>query len=196
MAGPTAAERGREVRQRLRAAAAELVPELGWAGVSTRLLARRAGVAPGLVHYHFPSLQALLREAALGVLRDLLEHVAAALDAADGLDAGLEVLLGPVEAHTGRDPASLLVTEAYLAAARDEEMRTALTALLGHLRRDVARWLARHDHPTPDRTALVLAAALDGLLLHRALDPGLTPADVAPVLRGLLGPTTNRSTAE
>src|SRR5215218_10063879 len=67
----TAADRGREVRRRLVQAARELVPERGWAAVSTRTVAERAGVAPGLVHYHFASLQALLAEAAVGAMRDL-----------------------------------------------------------------------------------------------------------------------------
>ncbi|MGH3673909.1 MAG: TetR/AcrR family transcriptional regulator, partial [Pseudonocardiaceae bacterium] len=39
----TAAERGREVRLRLLGSAAELIAERGWTGVSTRILAERAG---------------------------------------------------------------------------------------------------------------------------------------------------------
>ena len=57
-----AAVRGQEVRQRLLAAAAELIPERGWSAVSTRILADRAGVTPSVVHYHFPSVQAVLTE--------------------------------------------------------------------------------------------------------------------------------------
>ncbi len=67
MPGRTAVDRGRDVRLQLLSTAAELIGELGWNAVSTRILAERAGVTPGLVHYHFPSLQALLRDA------DLLE---------------------------------------------------------------------------------------------------------------------------
>jgi len=55
--GPTSAERGQAVRRRLLDAAAELIPELGWSGVSTRVLAERAAVTPGMVHYHFASLR-------------------------------------------------------------------------------------------------------------------------------------------
>lgn len=54
MTSPAAA-RGREVPQRLLAAAAELIPERGWTAVSTRVLAERAGVTPSVVHYHFSS---------------------------------------------------------------------------------------------------------------------------------------------
>jgi AcrR family transcriptional regulator len=64
----TSAQRGHEVRQRLLGAAAELIAERGWAAVSTRAVADRAGLAPGLVHYHFTSVQALLSQAAIAVM--------------------------------------------------------------------------------------------------------------------------------
>src|SRR5919205_1665376 len=98
MAPRTAAERGREVRQRLLRAAAELIPELGWNAVSTRILAQRAGLAPGLVHYHFESLQALLREASLARMRETLEFTNAVFAQAESLEAGLEMLLGALDA--------------------------------------------------------------------------------------------------
>src|SRR5690606_38747757 len=79
------APRGAEVRRRLLDAAVRAIPEQGWRGVSTRSLARRAGVVPGLVHYHFDSLEALLREAALGALREELAQGAASLRAAPSL---------------------------------------------------------------------------------------------------------------
>src|SRR5215471_1517003 len=94
MAPKTAAERGREVRQRLLSAAVELIPELGWNAVSTRILAQRAGLAPGLVHYHFESLQALLREASLASIGEALQGIDTILDQADTLEAGLDMLIG------------------------------------------------------------------------------------------------------
>jgi len=94
----TAAERGREVRQRLLRVAVELIPELGWSAVSTRILAQRAGLAPGLVHYHFQSLQALLRDASLASMREALQAIVMIFEQADTLDAGLERLIGARDA--------------------------------------------------------------------------------------------------
>ncbi|HET6287357.1 MAG TPA: helix-turn-helix domain-containing protein, partial [Amycolatopsis sp.] len=71
MARSPAAERGQAVRRRLLEAAVALVPERGWSAVSTRILADRAGVTPSVVHYHFPSLQDLVIEAVLGVMREV-----------------------------------------------------------------------------------------------------------------------------
>lgn len=178
----TAADRGREVRRRLVQAARELVPERGWAAVSTRTLAERAGVAPGLVHYHFASLQALLTEAAVGAVRDAVEDTAALLERAGTPGELVDLLLGEVDRYTGADPASLLATETYLAATRDAGLRRELAGVLEGFQSRIAGWLHTHGVPEPEATAAVLAAALDGVLLHRTLAPP-PPGALAPVLR-------------
>jgi AcrR family transcriptional regulator len=170
MAG-TAADRGREVRRRLVTAARELVPERGWGAVSTRTVAERAGVAPGLVHYHFASLQALLTEAAVGAMREMAGNVDVVLRRAGSHVELVDLLVAELDRYTGTDPASLLATETYLAATRDPDLRQALTAILDDFRRRIARLLRGHSVPEPDDTAAVLAAAVDGVLLHRALSP-------------------------
>ena len=189
----TAADRGREVRLRLLSAAAELIAELGWTAVSTRILAERAGVTPGLVHYHFPSLQALLRDAALGMISDLLSGIESIFDDGRSLDRGVEMMLGSLEASSGGDSTSVLFTETYLAAIRDETLRIELIALVDEFRRKLARWLSEHGVKTPADTAAVLAAAIDGVMLHRVLDPQLTSSSVAPVLRRLVAEGPSRS---
>ncbi|MGH3888930.1 MAG: TetR/AcrR family transcriptional regulator [Pseudonocardiaceae bacterium] len=192
MPARTAADRGRDVRLQLLSAAADLIAELGWNAVSTRILAERAGVTPGLVHYHFPSLQALLRDAALGMISDLLSATELIFEDAQTLDAGVNTMLGSLDSYTGSDPTSLLFTETYLAATRDETLRIELIGVVDEFRRKLARWLGEHGATTPDATASVLAAAIDGVMLHRALNPELISSAVAPVLRRLVtpGPTT------
>jgi Bacterial regulatory proteins, tetR family len=128
VAARTAADRGRDVRLRLLGSAAELIAEHGWAAVSTRSLAEHAGVTPGLVHYHFFSLQALLRDAALGTISDLLSSIETIFENALTFDAGVDLLLGSLDAYTGTDPTSLLLTETYLAATRDETLRNELSS--------------------------------------------------------------------
>ncbi|TDD55219.1 TetR/AcrR family transcriptional regulator [Saccharopolyspora elongata] len=182
----TSVERGRDVRRRLLRAAVELIPELGWNAVSTRSVAERAGVTPGLVHYHFSSLQALLREAVVDAMSTELSSVLPALEQAEDLAAGLDMLVSRLDAYDGMDAASLLFVEAYLAATRDEELRERLAAQLGGLRRELAAWLAEHGHGAPAATASILAAAVDGVLLHRALIPDSGAEELAPVLRRLV----------
>jgi len=50
----------------------------------------------------------------------------------------------------------------------------------------VAAWLASNAVVDPETTAAVLGAAIDGLVMQRALDPALTAGAVGPVLNRML----------
>ncbi|MET9781761.1 TetR/AcrR family transcriptional regulator [Nocardiopsis alba] len=177
--------RGEQVRQRLLAAATELIGERGWSAVSTRALAERAELTPGLVHYHFSSLNALLEEAALATVRAMVDRAAALMEQTTPRQ-GVEAMLLELEGYPGDDPTSRLFLEAYLAAGRDAGLREGLARLLADFRERTARWLERSGVPEPEATARVLAATVDGLMLHRPLDPEATRRSLAPVLDRLI----------
>jgi AcrR family transcriptional regulator len=180
--GPTAAVRGQQVRQRLRQAAVELIAERGWRAVTTRVVAERAGVAAGLVHYHFASVEGLLQAAAIGLMRDVVARTEKLLDGADDVDQGMGLVLAALDAYTGQDQTSLVFLETYLAATRDARLGAEVAGIITEARRRLADWLDRCGTPDPGPTAAVLAAAIDGLLLHRGLDPALTGGLARPVL--------------
>jgi len=185
MPRPTNAQRGREVRARLLAAARDLITEVGWTGVSTRVLAERAGVRYGLVHYHFESVQALLRQAVLEAMGGMLESTAALLaDAASPAD-GVEAMLTELDRYDGSDPASLLFIEGYLAATRDAELRERMSELMASFRTSLTTSLADAGHPSPDGAARLVMAVFDGFILHKGLDPELSGSRIAPLLRAL-----------
>lgn len=188
MPGQTNAERGREVRGRLLAAARELIAEVGWSGVSTRVLAERAGVRYGLVHYHFESLQALLRQATLEAMGGMLDGTAALLGEAASPADGVEAMLSELDRYDGTDPASLLFIEGYLAATRDVELRTGMAELLTTFRTALTAAFADAGHQSPDGAARLVMAVFDGFILHKGLDPELAGARIAPLLRTLTGP--------
>jgi AcrR family transcriptional regulator len=186
--------RGREVRERLLGAAAELIPERGWTAVSTRMVAERAGVAPGLVHYHFESVQALLSEAAVGVMRQVASVVGPALARARTPAEAVSLLVVSLDEYTDTDPVSVLFVETYLAATRDPRLRDAVAGVVTEFRAQVAGWLGERGVPAPEATAAVLGAAVDGLVMQRALDPTVTAESITPVLTRLFqnGETTWR----
>ncbi|HEY3479260.1 MAG TPA: TetR/AcrR family transcriptional regulator [Streptomyces sp.] len=185
MPSPSAV-RGEAVRQRLVAAAVELIPQRGWTAVSTRVLAERAGVTPSVVHYHFPSVQSVLVEAVLGAMRAVSGGLGPALAAAGTAEAVVEEMVAAVRQYTGTDPMSLLFVEGYLASTRDDTLRAGIAAVLAELRGVIADRLRELGVADPDGTAVVLGAAIDGLLVHRAVAPDATPAGVAAVLRRLV----------
>lgn len=181
-----AAARGEAVRQRLIAAAAELIPERGWTAVSTRVLAERAGVTPSVVHYHFASVQAVLVEGVLAAMRAVAAEFEPLLAAAGTAEDVVDALVASVDQYTGTDPMSLLFVEAYLAATRDDGLRAGIARVLAGLRGVIGARLRQFGVAEPEDTAAVLAGAIDGLLLHRAVAPDAAPAAVAGVLRRLI----------
>ncbi|MQA98402.1 MAG: TetR family transcriptional regulator [Streptosporangiales bacterium] len=189
---PTPAERGEEVRRRLLAAAAELIAEHGWSAVRTRMLAERAGVAGGLVHYHFSSVRELLTKAATGAMREVAASLGPTLARARTPKEAVESLAASLDAFTGTDPVSVLFLETYLASLRDPELRAEVAEIITDFRTRLAAWLGEHGVEEPEVTAAVLASAIDGLVMQRALDPAVTGTAVTPVLVRMLTPATER----
>lgn len=181
----TSTERGQAVRARLLDAAAALIAEIGWTAVTTRRLADHAGIRSGLVHYHFDSLQALLRQAAMERVSEYLEEARGRLD--DGVDPA-ELLAPLLEQFDAADPTSLVVIETYLAATRDPLLSEQLAQELTRFRSALESALARTKNPTPGATALVVLAALDGIALQKGLDPDLPTTDAVALLREIIHP--------
>jgi AcrR family transcriptional regulator len=188
------AERGHSTRERLLAAAASLVAEVGWGGVTTRLVAERAGVNAGVVHYHFSSVTDLLVAACSAVAEDMLDQIVRDLARQPDVASGVDWLLGELARFSGTDPTSLLLVEAFLAASRVPEMRARLGSAVVEFRAGVTTWLeAIGSGAEAERAAVVLAAVLDGLALHRGLDPALDLAAAAGPLRRMLAPSARRT---
>lgn len=169
-------------RDKLIAAAGELIGEIGWGSVSTRRVAERAGLNPGLVHYHFAGIDELRRVAAIrgvreffqGPIEEALGHAEPSVAIAALLDA-----LSPAEP---RDSRLLLLYESLVAASRDDALRAEIAAPLAELRRLLTAWLTDRAVTDPEATAVTMTAAIDGYLLQRSLDPTLEPG---PLIAGL-----------
>ncbi|MBF6237154.1 TetR/AcrR family transcriptional regulator [Nocardia otitidiscaviarum] len=180
----TAIEQGRQTRARLMAAAVELIVEHGWGAVTTRMVAARAGVRPGLVHYHFPSVTDLLIESALDVARTEFDAVMARLTEVDGPE-GMRRVLATVGSYSATDPSMVALSEMMLAATRHQRLRDELGRFVAQARAGLTDWFrAQPGDADPEATAAAVLALLDGLILHRLIDPTLAAVDVTgPLLR-------------
>jgi AcrR family transcriptional regulator len=181
-------------REKLMAAAAELIAELGWGRVTTRAVAERAGLPHGAVSYHFRGKQELLIEAAMfAFARAMPADEFAAL-------AGVEDLIGLIAAEVADRDAidqvlSRLMFEAMREAERDPALREQMSAMLTQyrelmiqaIRADQERGTVFAGAPA-DAIATLLGAVGDGLLLHALLDPGLDVHAALNTLRALLAP--------
>jgi hypothetical protein len=116
------------------------------------------------------------------------------LNGADGPADGIEALLSALDGYAADDAASLLFVEAYLAATRDPILRAQLAELMVGFRRELVEALRRDGHRAPEATAAVVLATFDGFMLHKGLDPELSAATIAPVLRELAGAGVGQET--
>lgn len=188
---PPTAQEGDATRARLLDATASVIVERGWGGVSTRVVAERAGVKPGVVHYHFGSVDELRRRAGVHALRAMIDpflSVAAEMSPRQVVDAAVQA---SVQEYAPGTDESTLVYEVMLATGRDPHLAQDLRHLLRRFRTVLADGI-RRCHPTPAASPEVLAelisAAIDGLQMHLLVEAELDlAAHLAPLL-DLLGP--------
>lgn len=186
---------GDATRARLLSAAASLVAERGWGSVTTRAVAERAGVNQALVHYHFGSMETLLREAVVGRLTPEVRLLIDELLDERPVTESIQRVMGLLDRFDLGTELGVLMAETMVRATRDEAVASAMAEVVGswsellepRLRVAQERGVVRDD-VDPASMALVLAAMLDGLLLQRMAVPGIDPVTTATTLNQLLAP--------
>ncbi|MGH3377806.1 MAG: TetR/AcrR family transcriptional regulator [Actinoallomurus sp.] len=191
---PTSAEQGVATRKAIVDAALALIGEVGWGQVTTRAIASRAGVPHGAVGYHFNGKAELLREAATAATTQALAEPITLARHAGSL---AELVEGTFAWYSGggiSDPSVALLLEVTREAVRDDALRESFASVLRDYRAaltDLVRADQERGAVPPDAdsagTAAVVAALMDGLLLHLILDPHLDIQATASAVRTLLG---------
>jgi AcrR family transcriptional regulator len=190
---PATIERGQETRALLVGAAIEVIARDGWGGMTTRKVARQAGVNPGLVHYHFGAVSALARQAALQAMGVVFEPVATVVSECDELLQGLDLALRATLSFDPVTVESRVVLEATVQAMRDPELAKELRKTLVAFRSMLAQRLevAQEEGSVagcldPVGVSVLIAAVIDGVGLHHLLDPAGDLAAARPALRAML----------
>jgi TetR/AcrR family transcriptional repressor of bet genes len=181
----------------------QVMAKQGYAGASVADVASRAGLAPGLVHYHFTSKLEILVEAvrALGATHTgVLDAALAAVDPDDApaqLVAFVDVHLG-LGAHANPEALAcwLLVTAEALREPRVRaEVELVLAALARRLVAIIRRGQTRGQLACadPDAAAAALLATIQGYFTVAATARALIPSGSAArctleMAEGLLRP--------
>ena len=168
--------------EKLLDAALDVILEKGWAQASTRAVADRAGVRPGVVHYHFASQPDLRIDAAMRGLEPLRVALTEAIARRD-LQSAISMATGPNWAR--------LLSEMTMSAMHDESAARATRGFMAALRDSVADVLRREGTPagTAAAKAAALTAGMDGIGLHASLDPDFPVAEATTALLEFLGGT-------
>lgn len=179
-------------RDRLLAAAAELIAELGWGRVTTRAVAARAELPHGTVSYHFKGKQNLLIEAVLHTFEQAVpvDHFEEMTSVAALINLiGVQITAGARDSVLSR-----LVLEAMREADRDQELRSRLRTLLDQSRNGMIGVIRTEQErgvlpqrPSAEALATLLASVGDGLLLHALIDERLDPSAAIEALAEMLG---------
>jgi TetR/AcrR family transcriptional repressor of bet genes len=186
----------RERRLEILAGMESAMAELGYDGASVAEVARRAGLAPGLLHYHFASKEEILAQ----LVRELSARVAVrweALAATAGTDpqARLEAFL---DAHLARGPGAdpravrcwvLVAAEALrrpeIRRIYEDAIRARLVVLEG-LVADVLRAAGRPTRGARAAAAGILATIEGSYQLGTAAKDAVPPGFAAPAIHALV----------
>lgn len=158
----------------------ELLAEGGFEAVSIRSVTARAGVNSALVNYYFGTKRELLVEAAATASMQAFAEPAAMLVGAESPIEGIRAAVDWLAGVSGKDPRLPVVAEATVRALRDPDLRAAIAGGLAQFREELGKRLAaaseegsEESRVDPDGLAVVITALIDGLLIHRLLDPEL-----------------------
>jgi len=187
MARPSnAAVRRREIADAL----GRLLPKVGFAGASTKAIAREAGLSPGLVHHHFGAKIDILvavvgamaeglaarRTAVEGSARErVYGHISAWLDPGAGADGGAVACWAAIGAEAALHPE---VAAVY---------RSAVAGQVDALAADLAEAAPGRSGVEARALAAMVHASIEGAFRLHASAPGVIPEGSAGrVVRGLV----------
>jgi TetR/AcrR family transcriptional repressor of bet genes len=173
-----------------------IMAEEGYAHATIAKIARSAGLAPGLVHYHFESKQQIL----VALIERLVQGLDARFQArlAEAGDDARARLFAFIDAHVALgDDADPRAVGAWVVigaeAVRQEEVRALFSAAiersLERLRALIGAYLAAEGRTKKNaaRFAAAVLAAIEGAYRLSAGAPGALPAGfAAPTIRRMI----------
>ena len=183
--------RGVETRQRIVEAAWGVIAERGLAGMTTRHVARAAGISHGMCHYYFERKDDLVLAVVDHARRYWIDPLERFVDGTgspmDKLEAVIRWMAEPATREVMRVHLQLMAFSAY-----DDRLRARMSAeyarwhgsyvrLFRELKRE-GSMIAQTDEVT---LGVGFATLADGLVDQQSLDPSLEPAGV---MRAFLAP--------
>src|ERR671925_84017 len=182
MAKKDARTAGEKTRDRIVDAALETLKQEGFAGATSRAIARTGGFNQALIFYHFGSLDGLLREAFAEASAQQIEKYRAAAAEVSSL-SDLVRIARRLHAEDMESGAVTVVTQLMAAASEPEEAAALLDRFDGWIRLvQEALERAAGDTPiaeiaAPREAAYAIASMFLGIELLARLDPERSEAE-------------------
>ncbi|WP_304451824.1 TetR/AcrR family transcriptional regulator [Nocardiopsis sp. YSL2] len=188
-----------ERREHILSSAATCFVREGFHRTSMRDVITEAGLSPGAVYRYFRGKRDIIAAISLGAVTAVSEAVRASVGREQSLPDLVAGLPAAIEALDRADDRTRLAVQAWGEALRDpvlgEALHGGVEGVLAALRErvDLARTTGEvPEDVDPHAVARVVLGIVQGFILQRAWDPGLTAADygrgAAAVVGGLLAP--------
>lgn len=168
---------GEDCRRSLVDAARSIAAADGFSKVSTRQVARAAGVSPGLAFHYFATRDDLVAEAFETAANEDLQMVR---DVVGTFDDPLEQLWALLQVYAPLTPSNrrsyLMWLDAWAEALRNPKLRAATQRVTASWEQMVTEIVAAgcecgtFRHPEPQHAAWRITAAIDGLAIQAALN--------------------------
>ena len=171
MPGSRHASQSEDTKRRLMNATRELVVAKGWSAASSRAIAERAGVNHALINFHFKGKTGLFR-ATLDRCVDQIEKQFGPWMAASSFSAYIDTCVESIPKVRQNSNFQFLLA-AMLEGAHDAGIKAAVIDQTNAFRNGLRVFLTGQGLPEKDveRYATIMAAAMDGLMIHFMLDP-------------------------
>ncbi|MCP3985711.1 MAG: TetR/AcrR family transcriptional regulator [bacterium] len=174
-AGTAVIEKGQQSVDEILDAATALLAEEGYAELSTRKVAARAGMRPGNLQYYFPAKRDMVRALLERYLDASRQRLAARIETGDlSPEDRLHQAIESILAEQGSSQDCVLFREIWALAAHDAEVANAMADFYSQYRAHVATLLKSVNPQLAgselQRLAAVSVAMLEGLSLFRGSD--------------------------
>jgi AcrR family transcriptional regulator len=181
------ADRSRDTRERLVAAAVATLEQGDPSGLSFTAIAQRAGLTSAAPAYHFPTVEALLARAEGEVLRRMVERNAALMPPPPGDERGPSAgsdLLATIHIRSVLEDglANVAGYRVWLSAARKPELRAQVADSIVAAQAAFAAYLDTAEHQPSSRFALAAMAQFVGRCV-RVMATGRRTTDLASARR-------------
>lgn len=187
--------KGAETRRRIIRAAWSVIAERGLAGLTTRLVAREAGISHGMCHYHFENKDDLVVAVVDQARQYWIDPMERLVDgpgtARDRLDAVVRWMAEPATREVMRVHLQLMAQSEYSERLR-ERMAAEYARWQGayvELFRQLERQGALRSGVDVERVGVAFATMADALVDQQSLDPSL---DTESIMRAFLVPLEPR----
>jgi AcrR family transcriptional regulator len=176
--------RGVETRQRIVEAAWGVIAERGLAGLTTREVARAAGISHGMCHYYFESkddmVLAVVDQARRYWIDPLEDLVDGSGSPQDKLEAVIRWMAEPATREVMRVHLQLMAHSEFDDRLRDRMSKEYARWHRGYIRlfRQLKEGGSLLRNASVETLGIGLATLADGLVDQQSLDPSLEPARV------------------